>query len=316
MLSWSPTHVGAWVKDLGRQGHASAFIEHFVTGNILLDLTLEDLKEVGITSQLQGRWFLKEVERLRWLADVSGQDHDDISKWLTGVSKHLTVYKVDFIRHGVNKSLLPYLTDDLLQSIGISKPLDRLKLLLAVEALPPSKNDVPDSGHPLQHHVTAPAHHSDVFISYRRHNGSQLASLLKVHLQVRGLSAFLDVEELGGGKFDDAILSTIIHSSNMLLVLSPGALDRCRGDNSMQDWVHREITCALDHKVQVIPIMTPKFQWPNKTELPEDLQQVCTLNGVSWSHEYQDACVEKIISFLHLPKTTLTRNKSRAYSLH
>ena len=34
----------------------------------------------------------------------------------------------------------------------------------------------------------------DVFISYRRSNGSQLASLLKVHLEIRNLSVFLDVD--------------------------------------------------------------------------------------------------------------------------
>lgn len=278
-----------------------------------MDLALEDLKELGFTSRLQSRWFLKEIEQLRSLVDVSRQDHDNVCKWLTGVSKSFGVYKVDFIRNGVNKMLLPHLTDDLLQELGISRSLDRLKLLLAVEDLPHAKGDMPDYHHRLS--LPSPTHKRgyDVFISYRRANGSQLASLLKVHLHLRGLSVFLDVEELGSGKFDEAILSTISQSSNMLLVLSPGALDRCLGDVNMHDWIHREVVCALEHKVQMIPILGVEFQWPKKSELPEDLQQVCTLNGVSWSHEYQDACVEKIISFLYLPRTT--RRKSTAYSL-
>ncbi len=37
----------------------------------------------------------------------------------------------------------------------------------------------------------------DVFISYRRSNGAQLASLLKVHLSSMGLRVFLDVDRLG-----------------------------------------------------------------------------------------------------------------------
>ena len=45
----------------------------------------------------------------------------------------------------------------------------------------------------------------DVFISYRRSNGSHLASLLKVNLEIRQLSVFLDVERfvctLGGSGF-------------------------------------------------------------------------------------------------------------------
>lgn len=312
VLGWSPAHVSAWVRDIGLTQLAPAFIEHLVTGSLLLDLTLEDVKELGFSSRLQSRWFLQEVERLRCLADISGRDQDNVCKWLTGVCKNLTVYKVDFIRNGVSKSLLPHLTDDLMQELGISRGLDRLKLLLAVESMGRSQGDMSDGSHtslplPVQKKGC------DVFISYRRANGSQLASLLKVHLQIRGISTFLDVEELGSGKFDEAILSTISESSNMLLVLSPGALDRCLGDTAVQDWVHREVLCALEHKVEVIPILSTEFQWPKKSELPEDLRTVCTLNGVLWSHEYQDACVEKILSFLHLPKSQ--RRKNRAYSI-
>ena len=311
VLRWTPEHVSAWVGDVGLQQHAPAFTEHLVTGTILLDLTLADVKELGFSSQLQSRWFLQQVRKLRSLADVSSEDHDSVCKWLTGVCKNLSVYKVDFIRNGVSRSLLPHLTDDLLQDLGISRSVDRLKLMLAVEGLGQYHDDQPDGGHaPL----TLPANKKgyDVFISYRRATGSQLASLLKVHLQVRGVATFLDVEELGSGKFDDALLSTISHSRNMLLVLSPGALDRCQGDTTMQDWVHREVSCALEHGVQVIPIVSDEFQWPKQSELPEDLQQVCTLNGVAWSHEYQDACVEKILSFLHLPKASRRKNRTQS----
>ena len=314
-LNWTPSNVAAWVKDISLEEFAPAFIQHLVTGSLLVDLTLEDLKELGFSSRLQGRRFLLEVEKLRCLIDVSEEDQDHVGKWLTGVCKNLNKYKVDFIRGGVKKSLLPHLTDNLLQELGISKSLDRLKLLLAVEELPQASEDIPDSG--LVHHQLSPHKAKyDIFISYRRTNGSQLASLLKVHLHLRGLSVFLDVEELGSGKFDEAILSTIRQSSNILLVLSDGALDRCVGDASMQDWVHREIACALEHKVHVIPILGTEFQWPKQSDLPEDLQQVCTLNGVSWSHEYQDACVEKIISFLHMPRASRRRTRGVSLGLH
>ena len=35
----------------------------------------------------------------------------------------------------------------------------------------------------------------DVFISYRRSNGSQLASLLRTHLEIRKVSVFLDIDK-------------------------------------------------------------------------------------------------------------------------
>ena len=311
--SWTPFQVSCWVCDIGLREQAQAFQTHLVTGNLLLDLTHEDLKELGFSSRLQSRWFLKEIEHLRCLVDVSKQDNDDVSGWLIGVSKTLSCYRVDFVRRGVSHSLLPHLTDDVLRELGVHSCLDRLKLLLAVDGLSLGSQDHTDSSLPL----STPKKRGggcDVFISYRRASGSQLASLLKVHLQVRGLSVFLDVEELGSGKFDDAILSTISRSSNLLLVLSAGALERCKGDATTLDWVHREIVCALDHSVQIIPILVEEFQWPKKSELPQDIQQVCNLNGVLWSHEYQDACIEKIISFLHLQTPKPARLRSRVKS--
>ena len=49
----------------------------------------------------------------------------------------------------------------------------------------------------------------DVFISYRRSNGSHLASLLYLYLTNRNLKVFLDVESLEGGKFEDEIWKSI-----------------------------------------------------------------------------------------------------------
>jgi hypothetical protein len=106
----------------------------------------------------------------------------------------------------------------------------------------------------------------DVFISYRRSNGSQLAryvaiitlqllsfnasifyiflvivscSLLKVHMQVRNYSAFLDVEKLEAGKFDNNLLQSVKTAKHFLLVLTPNALDKCLGDHDRKDWVHK-----------------------------------------------------------------------------
>lgn len=79
----------------------------------------------------------------------------------------------------------------------------------------------------------------DVFVSYRRSNGSQLASLLKVHLQLRGFTVFIDVERLEAGKFDNNLLQSIRQAKHFLLVLTPNALDRCMLDTERKDWVHR-----------------------------------------------------------------------------
>ena len=298
--------MSAWVEEIGLEKLAPSFKEHLVTGNILVDLTMDDLLEIGFQSKLRCKWFLEEIKKLRCLADVSQLDKEKICKWLMNISPGLSVYRVDFIRLGVTKSILPHLTDSELAEIGVTSKLNRRKILLALKRLPDSGEDTPDIGVPnlasetLLYSPTLTKKY-DVFISYRRAGGSQLASLLKVHLQTRGISAFLDVYGLGGGNFDEALIMTISNASNMVLVLSSGALDRCKGDARIQDWLHREIVCAFEHKVNVVPVMDPAFEWPGEDELPKDMQPLSKLNAVPWSHEFQDAAIQRVVDFLQLP---------------
>lgn len=97
----------------------------------------------------------------------------------------------------------------------------------------------------------------DVFVSYRRSNGSQLASLLKVHLQLRGFSVFIDVERLEAGKFDNNLLQSIQKAKHFILVLTPSALDRCKGDCERKDWVHRvSLRISILNKLQSIDLLS------------------------------------------------------------
>lgn len=137
----------------------------------------------------------------------------------------------------------------------------------------------------------------DVFISYRRSNGCQLASLLKVHLEIRNLSVFLDVDRLEAGKFDNNLLQSIRSAKNFVLVLTPGALDRCMNDTEERDWIHKEVACALQSKCNIIPVFD-NFVMPDPEALPITMRAVTSYNGVKWIHDYQDACVDKIDRFI------------------
>lgn len=66
-----------------------------------------------------------------------------------------------------------------------------------------------------------------------------LCSLLKVHLQLHGFSVFIDVEKLEAGKFEDKLIQSVMDARNFVLVLSPGALDKCMLDHDCKDWVHK-----------------------------------------------------------------------------
>ena len=264
--------------------------------------------EIGLKSRVQGKWVMEQIRKLRRRADVSYLDRENFSQFLTGIHRDLSVYRVDFARRGITASFLPHLTNEMLLEIGVHSAIDRVRILHWISET--CDIDLPDSGSTNPLVPLSPRYRKryDVFISYRRESGSQLASLLKVYLEIRNLSTFLDVTSLGGGKFDDALLTTIRQCSNLVVILTRDCLQRCIEDQRIEDWLHRELVCALEHEVNIVPLCDPNFDWPDKQLLPPDLQMICRMNAVTWSHEYQEASVERLIKFLKLP--ALVRRQS------
>lgn len=91
----------------------------------------------------------------------------------------------------------------------------------------------------------------DIFISYRRDGGADFARQMQLALSAKGYSVFLDFDALKDGVFDRRIESAIKSSKVFLFVLSPHSLDRCCNEN---DWVRREIECALISQCHIVPV--------------------------------------------------------------
>ena len=131
-----------------------------------------------------------------------------------------------------------------------------------------------------------------IFISYRRVGGDALAYLLKRELKDKGYPAFLDVYDLKTGLFDEALLKRIDECIDFVLVLGPGALDRC---NDPEDWVRKEVNYALSKSKNIIPIMLKGFQWPD--EMPADMEILRSYNGVAEiTFQFFDEHIDKLIS--------------------
>ena len=82
----------------------------------------------------------------------------------------------------------------------------------------------------------------DIFISYRREGGAEMADSIYQRLQNAGYSVFLDLEQLKSGKFNEQLLSVIDSCTDFIVVLPPNALDRC---SDVDDWVRREVEHAI-----------------------------------------------------------------------
>ena len=123
----------------------------------------------------------------------------------------------------------------------------------------------------------------DVFISYRRQSGSQTARLILAELKQRGLRAFLDVEDLGPGHFDQSLLESLGNAPNFLVILSPHCFDRCFDEN---DYVRQEIAHAFRTAKNILPLVMPGFVFPEAEALPADIRPIVTHQGVTYNHEY------------------------------
>ena len=132
----------------------------------------------------------------------------------------------------------------------------------------------------------------DVFISYRREDGTALAMYLYEVLTQKGYRVFLDMNELKNGNYSDAIMEQILHCTDFISVLSPNALQGLDD----KDWVRKELACALREKKNVIPVMDPKFEFPDN--LPKDIENVRMMNGIKFRMDFKDASIEKLESFL------------------
>lgn len=135
----------------------------------------------------------------------------------------------------------------------------------------------------------------DIFISYRRDGGFELAQVIYEKLSKRGYRVFMDIESLKSGKFNERLYHVIAECTDFILILSPDALDRCRNED---DWVRLEIEFAMKQKKNIVPIQAVGFQDPDN--LPASMQDILSYNRVLPTHSLFNEAVDKMCrEFLH-----------------
>ncbi len=142
-----------------------------------------------------------------------------------------------------------------------------------------------------------------IFISYRRDGGSEVAQVFKEFLEGQGFRVFLDVEGLTHGRFDAQILAQIEGHAHLLLVCSPGCLDRCADES---DWIRKEVSHALKLGRNIVPVTLPGFDWPTPTDLPEEIRDLQRHNAFSYVHEHWGSIKHKLAS--HFGKESAARS--------
>lgn len=131
-----------------------------------------------------------------------------------------------------------------------------------------------------------------------------MAYILYERLTQKGYSVFQDVESLRSGRFNTTIYEKIEQCKDLILILPPNALERCADED---DWVRKEIICALRNKKNIIPVMLRGFSWPE--ELPKEIEEIRYYNGLVANTEYFDQFLVKLCDFFVTKKTAFSENK-------
>jgi hypothetical protein len=134
-----------------------------------------------------------------------------------------------------------------------------------------------------------------VFISYRRDRGAETARLIRKELEGCNWQVFLDVDDLPPSYFDERLLREIEASDRVVVILSPGALDRPPGTD---DYLRKEIAHALSCGKPIVPILMDGFSFPPAEQLPADIRNLVRLTGVPYPHSFFKASMEKLARFL------------------
>ena len=135
----------------------------------------------------------------------------------------------------------------------------------------------------------------DIFISYRRADGSELAQVLHQALQERGYKVFLDVRDLPTGDFDESLGIVIKSAPDFIPILTHSALFPREVE---KDWFLEEISLALSSNRNICPIKPGAVDWAKYKGLPAPLERLRQHQTITYSHEYCDEVVDRLCQML------------------
>jgi tetratricopeptide (TPR) repeat protein len=131
-----------------------------------------------------------------------------------------------------------------------------------------------------------------VFISYRRDpTGRAFARSIKQELTGHGYDVFFDVDSIASGRWAEQLLTQVPSRSHFLLLLTPGALDRC---TDKDDWVRQEFEIAVQHRRNIVPILEESVVLAGlKDACPEAMSsvfnfQIATVRNDGFEGDIQD----------------------------
>lgn len=141
---------------------------------------------------------------------------------------------------------------------------------------------------------------NDVFISYRRGNGSDLASYFHSEISRNGFNCFFDINEKYAGEFMEVVDKEIKASSVILMIITEGSIERFMDP---KDISRKEIEIALENGIPIMPISVIGEEVfaliDSNPELPECVRKLKSFNTRFYKHELRNDTMSYIIEMLN-----------------
>lgn len=133
---WTVEDVREWVKQIGFADYERQFYESKVDGDLLLQLTEDNLNEdIGITNGIRRKRFTRELQGLKKMADYSSRDSANMNNFLQAIGLEYSIYTYGMVNAGVDKDSLRHLNEEhLIHDCGIKNAIHRLRIYNAIKS--------------------------------------------------------------------------------------------------------------------------------------------------------------------------------------
>lgn len=148
---------------------------------------------------------------------------------------------------------------------------------------------------------------TDIFISYRRVDGRDIARTIQLALGKEGFeNVFFDYTSMREGMFNEQIITAINNCKDFILVLTPQSMLRCSDPN---DWVAKELQTAIEAGCKIIPVQVndPFNAWP--ADFPRKFNFIKQLEFLTLrTDEYFSDSIRRLIGWLDSKPTLKQEN--------
>ena len=295
---WSVDDVCQWLSSIGFSNFVDIFRSVGVDGDILLLLKDSCIKDdLEMSNGILRKRFQRELKSLKRRSDYSCcVGGEETAAFLSSISPDFREFTYNMISKDMTVEYMRKLSwedlVDMLREAGVDNMVHQHKIYDALCSVSVSGDELVCSD---ESSVSSLPEY-DVYVTHPRDSGAELASLIKMQLELRGLNVFLSNTREGSHCLSKECHKAIQNSKHFVLVLVPGALDSCKIGSDLKDKIREEITTALKADSKIVPV-NADFQWPAPEELEPCVREVAYFNGVRWVHEYQKACLDKLEKF-------------------